>query len=86
MNTGSVVKDERRADGRTSHAIVAAQLRGEAKAAGLSTRLVVWSIAHELEDLGLEPDVDELSRRYNAGEPTIASWMRQRGADWASAG
>ena len=80
MSTGSVVKTDERLDGRTSHAIAAAQLRGEAKAEGLSTRLVVWSIAEEISDLGLEPDVDELSRRYNAGETRIPSWMREREA------
>ena len=35
MSTGSMVKNEARIDERTSHAIAAAQLRGEAKAAGL---------------------------------------------------
>lgn len=80
MNTGSVVKDEARVDERTSHEIAAAQLRGEAKAAGLGNRLVVWSVAEELADLGLEPDVQELARRYNAGETRIPSWMRQREA------
>lgn len=86
MSTGSVVKDEHRVDARTSHAIAAAQLRGEARAAGLSTRLVVWSIAHELENLGFDPDVAELSRRYNAGETTVPSWMRNHEAGQASAG
>lgn len=80
MSTGSMVKDDKRIDDRTSHAIAAAQLRGEAKAAGLSTRLVVWSVADELAGLGLEPDVSELTRRYHAGETRIPSWMRQREA------
>jgi hypothetical protein len=80
MSTGSVVKNDERVDDRTSHAIAAAQLRGEAKAEGLSTRLVVWSVAEEIAGIGLEPDVDELARRYNAGETTVPSWMRQREA------
>ncbi len=80
MSTGSLVKDDERIDDRTSHAIAAAQLRGEAKAEGLSTRLVVRSIADEIADLGLEPDVRELARRYNAGETKIPSWMREREA------
>jgi hypothetical protein len=80
MSTGSMVKDDARIDEDTAHAIAAAQLRGEAKASGLDTRLVVWSVADELSHLGLEPDVDELARRYNAGETRIPSWMRQRAA------
>ena len=77
MSTGSMVKSDERLDERTSHAVAAAQLRGEAKAEGLSTRLLVWSVADELANLGLEPDVDELARRYNAGETQIPSWMRE---------
>lgn len=80
MSTGSVVTNDERIDGRTARAIVAAQLRGEARAAGQSTRLVVKSVAAELADLGLEPDVRELARRYNAGETRIPSWMREREA------
>ncbi len=80
MSTGSMVMNDKRIDDHTSHAIAAAQLRGEAKAEGLSTRLVVWSVAEELEGLGLEPDIREISRRYNAGETRIPSWMRQREA------
>jgi hypothetical protein len=84
MSTGSMVKNEQRIDERTSHAIAAAQLRGEARATGLSTRLVVWSVADELAGLGLEPDVDELARRYNAGDTRVPSWMREREAGSAS--
>jgi hypothetical protein len=80
MSTGSVVKNAERIDDRTSHAIAAAQLRGEAKAEGLSTHMVVRTIAGEIADLGLEPDVRELARRYNAGDTKIPSWMREREA------
>ena len=80
MSTGSMVRNDERIDERTSHAIAAAQLRGEARAEGLSTRLVVWSVADELSRIGLEPDVDELARRYNAGETRVPSWMREREA------
>lgn len=80
MSTGSMVKNNERVDHRTSHAIAAAQLRGEAKAAGRSTRIVVRSVATELACLGLEPDVDELARRYNAGDTRVPSWMLERPA------
>ena len=80
MSTGSMVRNDERIDERTSHAIAAAQLRGEARAEGLSTRLVVWSVADELSRIGLVPDVDELARRYNAGETRVPSWMREREA------
>ena len=80
MSTGSMVKSGERIDDHASHAIAAAQLRGEAKAAGLRTQLVVWSVAEELAGLGFEPDLDELSRRYNAGETRVPSWMREREA------
>jgi len=42
------------------HEVVAAQLRGEAKAEGQSADAVVASVAAELEEIGLEPDPSEL--------------------------
>ncbi len=77
MNTGSMIKDESRVDEDTSHEIAAAQLRGEAKAEGQSTRDMVSSVADELSGLGLEPDEKELARRYNAGDTRIPTWMRE---------
>jgi hypothetical protein len=53
------------------HEVVAAQLRGEAKAAGEGPDAVVAAVAAELEDLGLEPDASELHRRYEEIDPEI---------------
>ena len=53
------------------HEVVAAQLRGEAKAAGDGPDAVVAAVAAELEDLGLEPDPSELHRRYEEIDPDI---------------
>ncbi|SDP08639.1 hypothetical protein SAMN04489867_1379 [Pedococcus dokdonensis] len=53
------------------HEVVAAQLRGEAKTAGQSPEAVVAAVAAELEDIGLEPDADELHRRYEEIDPDI---------------
>jgi hypothetical protein len=53
------------------HEVVAAQLRGEAKAAGQPPEAVVASVAAELEEIGLEPDASELHRRYEEIDPEI---------------
>lgn len=53
------------------HEVVAAQLRGETKAAGQGSEAVVAAVAAELEDLGLEPDPSELHRRYEEIDPEI---------------
>ena len=53
------------------HEVVAAQLRGEAKAAGQGPEAVVAAVAAELEELGLEPDPSELHRRYEEIDPDI---------------
>ena len=53
------------------HEVVAAQLRGEAKAAGQGPDAVVAAVAAELEDIGLEPDPSELHRRYEEIDPDI---------------
>ena len=64
-NTEGELTDEQR------HEVVAAQLRGEAKAAGEGPDAVVAAVAAELEDLGLEPDPSELHRRYEEIDPDI---------------
>ncbi|SDP41032.1 hypothetical protein SAMN04489867_2359 [Pedococcus dokdonensis] len=73
MTNGTVVKIQpgQRVGDRTSHRIVAAQLRGEARAPDTDTRSVVRAVAKEIEDLGLVPDVPELERRY--GQPSIVA-------------
>src|SRR4051812_30643439 len=53
------------------HEVVAAQLRGEAKAAGQGPDAVVAAVASELEEIGLEPDPSELHRRYEEIDPDI---------------
>lgn len=53
------------------HEVVAAQLRGEAKAAGQGPDAVVAAVASELEEIGLEPDASELHRRYEEIDPEI---------------
>ena len=53
------------------HEVVAAQLRGESKAAGQGAEAVVAAVAAELEDVGLEPDPSELHRRYEEIDPDI---------------
>lgn len=55
----------------TRHEIVAAQLRGEAKAAGQGPEAVVASVAEELEGIGLEPNPAELHRRYEEIDPEL---------------
>ena len=53
------------------HEVVAAQLRGEAKAAGQGAEAVVAAVAKELEGIGLEPNPAELHRRYEEIDPDI---------------
>jgi hypothetical protein len=64
---------------RTSHEVVAAQLRGEAKTPEESPRAVVRYVAREIEELGLVPDVEELGRRY-AGPADVPVSLMERGA------
>jgi hypothetical protein len=53
------------------HEVVAAQLRGEAKAAGQGPESVVAAVAQELEGIGLEPNPAELHRRYEEIDPDL---------------
>ena len=76
MTIGSVVNQD--IDEPTAHAVVAAQVRGEARVEGDAPETVVRSIAGELEQLGLEPDLAELRRRYRSGETKVPESLRQR--------
>ncbi|WP_270887801.1 hypothetical protein [Pedococcus sp. 5OH_020] len=58
-------------DEQRRHEMVAAQLRGEAKAAGQPPEAVEASVAEELEGLGLEPNEQELGRRYEEVDPDL---------------
>ena len=79
MTTGSIVREKaERIDGRTSHALAAAQLEGEARAKGRRPREVVRSVAAEIEHLGLRPNLPELVRRYRAGETRLPTWLARR--------
>lgn len=85
MTTGSIVLEStEQIDERTSHAIAAAQLRGEARASRRDRRSIVRAIAAELEDLGLRPNHRELARRYQVGETRLPTWVRQDGPASAS--
>jgi hypothetical protein len=53
------------------HEVVAAQLRGEAKAARQGPEAVVAAVAEELEGIGLEPNPAELHRRYEEIDPDL---------------
>lgn len=67
MSHGNVIRMSpgQRVDDPTSHAIVAAQLRGEASTDDdASPAAVIDAVARAIEDLGLEPDRSELRRRY----------------------
>lgn len=76
MSSGYVVKQSAdEIDESTSHAIVAAQLRGEARDEAVDPPSIVEAVATELEAIDLDPDIEELERRYNAGETTIPSWL-----------
>ena len=79
MTNADIVLDSAdRIDDRTSHAIVAAQLRGESRAPGRRPREMVRAIAVELERLGLRPNIPELARRYNAGQTRLPAWLADR--------
>jgi len=58
-------------DEETRHALVAAQLRGEEKAKGRDPEAVIAAVAEEIRGLGLEPDQQELERRYAAIDPDL---------------
>ena len=58
-------------DDKLRHEVVAAQLRGEAKAAGQDPETVMSAVAEELKELGLEPDEAELHRRYEQVDPDL---------------
>ncbi|MBM6402360.1 hypothetical protein [Phycicoccus sonneratiae] len=77
MTSGSIVLESTdRVDDRT-HAIAAAQLRGEARAAGRRPRELVRAIASELEHLGMRPNLPELTRRYRAGESRLPQHLAE---------
>lgn len=67
MSNGTVVKlaPEETLDGTTSHAVVAAQLRGEARAQDEDDTTALDAVVHEIENLGLVADRPELRRRYD---------------------
>ncbi len=76
MTTGSIVLDHPDdIDENTSHALAAAQLKGESRASGRHPKQVVRSIATEIERLGLRPNLPELVRRYRAGEARLPRWL-----------
>lgn len=55
----------------TPRDIVAAQLRGEANADITHPQAVVKAVAQELTAMGLEPDIEELRRRYQGEGPRV---------------
>lgn len=60
------ISTSRPVEERTARAIVAAQLRGEARTEDHVGRHVVRAVATELEACGFVPDLGELNRRYRA--------------------
>ena len=62
----------------TEHQVVAAQLRGEASAHDDNPRAIIRSVAHEIEDLGLTPDLTELEHRYGVTTPDPVKILGQR--------
>ncbi len=80
MSNASVVEIEsgHQLGERMAHEVVAAQLRGEAKAREEDPKVVVASIAREIEDLGLVPDVEELRQRYAGPADVPASLTARR--------
>lgn len=80
MSQGTVVQLEPgdRIERRTGHQIVAAQLRGEARVDDDNPRAVIASVAHEIEDLGLTPDLAELEDRYGVTTPDPVKVLGQR--------
>lgn len=73
MSNGTVVKlgPGQRLDEGSQHALVAAQLRGEAGAEREGAQ-VVDAVAREIEGLGMTPDRSELRRRYAGATPADA--------------
>jgi hypothetical protein len=65
------------------HEVVAAQLRGEAKAAGRGPDAVVAAVAEEIEGIGLEPNPAELHRRYEEIDPDVPVVLDADDADAA---
>ena len=63
-----VARTEGDLDDETRHAIVAAQLRGERKAAGRGPDAVIEAVAEELRGLGVEPNHDELDADGSDGD------------------
>ncbi|MGA8978598.1 MAG: hypothetical protein WB473_05710 [Pedococcus sp.] len=76
MSDGSVVTQQ--VDESTAHAVVAAQVRGEGKVDAEDADAVVDSIATELKQIGLDPNVEELDRRYHGGDTRVPESLRQR--------
>ena len=76
MTIGSVVNED--IDEPTAHAVVAAQVRGEVRVEGAAPETVVRSIAGELEQMGLEPNIDELRRRYHSGDTKVPESLIER--------
>ena len=70
MSNGTVVQlaPGQVLDEGSQHALVAAQLRGEARAERDGSP-VVDAVAREIEALGMEPDRTELRRRYADATP-----------------
>lgn len=68
-------------DDQTRHAIVAAQLRGEEKASGREPQAVIEAVAQELRAIGVEPDEEELRRRYAAIDPDLPVVEDGQGAE-----
>lgn len=61
------------------HEVVAAQLRGEAKAAGQGPEAVVAAVAEELEGIGVQPNPAELHRRYEEIDPDLPELSDEEG-------
>lgn len=79
-----VLESAEHIDTPTSHAIAAAQMRGEARAPGRNPRDVVQAVAQELTGLGLRPNVRELARRYQMQQgPRTSTWQREDGVTTA---
>ena len=78
-----VLESAEEIDSPTSHAIAAAQMRGEARVPGRNPREVVRAIAQELTGLGLRPNLRELARRYQVQAPKVSTWQPEDGVTGA---